>query len=168
MREFKFKYILDTAIGEYTTKPFTLDEILAFSGLEDMLENIGQDFGDHDNDAFFENEIKIISKLQYAGFKDKKGIEVWEGDSVKIYRHSFDTHKHEKQTRYIYKPKKGDLSTYTHTGYIDDVRVVTFIAGALCLRAYDGCQEQVIHFNQMDRPGQSIEVIGNKELLKGE
>ena len=113
----KFKYVLDTAVTIYITEPFTLDEIIDFNGLDSLLEKIGEDFGCHDHDAFFSEEIKVLEKIQYLGLEDINGFEIYESylledDSGLIFEVVKDDRK--ACTGFRMKLVKNDVSKRRH------------------------------------------------------
>ena len=176
MKDIRFDFVLENKNTNSIaiTNSFSLKDIIDSSGDDFIWEcdnlHINSEYVDMSEEDDWIIDFELIAKRLGSGYSDKKGNEVFEGDIVQIYRHSFDTNKHEKQTRSKYKIKEGEMSTYTHVGEMNDIRQVIRACGALVLFGKNGGVPVETHFAHLDRPGQSIEVIGNiyanKDLLE--
>ena len=83
---------------------------------------------------------------QYIGHTDENNVRIYEGDRLKMYKHSDITGKHE--------PNR----VWGNGEYHEDIRTVQFKLGTFYTFAEYGIEITFLH---MARPGESYEVIGN-------
>lgn len=92
--------------------------------------------------------FKVIPETvgQYIGVKDKYNKKIYNGDKLRMFRHSDITGKHE--------PSK----VWRNGEYCEDIRIVQFYLGTFYTFGDYGIEQTFLH---MARPGESCEVIGN-------
>lgn len=119
----------------------------------DSLEGTNHTFGF--NDLIFEESLQR---------KDRNNVDVFEGDVVQMYQHNSDSGKHEKHKCYV---MECDESTNISIpkGRVLDKRKIVFLAGAFVLRPTYSSAFGDRTFNDLMRPGESIEIIGSVHEL---
>lgn len=169
MNELKFKYVVKALDEIKISKAYSLETIEDTTCMEETIyEELDEcnvmchDSTNCDCATPFWGNGEIIARLQFTGLIDKNGVvEIYEGDIIQMYSHSFDTNKHEKDTRMVYTSASGEIGHFKYDGDINDIRIVEHRMGTLGLYGKDGSSGAFTHFSNLNRSGQSIEVIGN-------
>ena len=96
--------------------------------------------------APFAYQVQPETVGQYINVKDKHNVKIYDGDKLRMFRHSNDVGKH------IPNMVWGDGK------YHPDIRTVQFKLGTFFTSGDFGIE---ISFMHMARPGESYEIIGN-------
>jgi len=83
---------------------------------------------------------------QYIGVNDKHNTKVFDGDRLRMFRHSDITGKHEPN------------EVWDKDRYVEDIRTVQFNLGTFYTLGAHNIEQSFLH---MARPGESFEVISN-------
>lgn len=113
----EFKLVLDTAVGDYVTRSYTIKDFLSIDNLDGLLTIETHDFSCHDEDIFYSKDISIIGELQYVYKNDKHGVKIFEGDIIThvdcgdaIYKVLFD----KECSKYIIERIKPEVGDWIH------------------------------------------------------